>query len=77
MSRIIEYVCTNVEHWPPHDVESPFDTHAGTLGYCPMGVTGGHDWCATGGTTLPTVRDWLSRPDGVARLSHSVQHIAT
>jgi hypothetical protein len=50
------------------DVARPVIRHAEQWGYCPAGATADHDWRATGGKTLATVRDWLGRPD---KLPHS------
>jgi hypothetical protein len=62
MHEIIEHLCANPDHQVPEDVGDPVIRHAGQWGYCPAGATDGHDWRATGGKTLATVRDWLGRP---------------
>lgn len=67
---IIEHLCASEEHQVPEDVANPIVAHAGAWGYCPAGAAEGHDWRATGGKTLATVREWLGRP--VARTSGSV-----
>ncbi|HVR88496.1 MAG TPA: hypothetical protein VHG53_02995 [Candidatus Limnocylindria bacterium] len=60
--NIIEHLCANPDHRPPEDVEHPFVLHAGKLAYCPSAAADDHDWRATGGKTLTTVREWLGRP---------------
>ena len=65
MSRIIEHLCARPEHQPPEDVADPVIAYAGSLGYCPSGAVEGHDWRATGGRTLGTVREWLGRATAV------------
>ena len=62
MSAVIEHLCANPDHQVPEDVESPVVLYAGRWAYCPAGVAMGHDWRATGGKTLATVRDWMRRP---------------
>ena len=62
VTGIIEHLCARPEHQPPEDVAEPVIVYAGALGYCPSGTAEGHDWRATGGRTLGTVRDWLGRP---------------
>jgi hypothetical protein len=44
------------------DAETPVIVYADRWGYCPAGAADGHDWRATGGRTLATVREWLGRP---------------
>ena len=61
MSGVIEYLCARPEHQPAEDAAEPVVVYAGRLAYCPLGATDGHDWRATGGKTLPTVREWLGR----------------
>ena len=61
MSGVIEYLCASADHQPPEDAAEPVVVHAGCLAYCPLGAADGHDWRATGGKTLPTVREWLGR----------------
>jgi len=62
VSAVIEYLCANPAHQLPDDVGSPVIMYAERWAYCPAGSTDGHDWRATGGKTLTTVRDWLGRP---------------
>jgi hypothetical protein len=64
VSRVIEYLCAQAEHQIAQDVAEPVLRHAGVGAYCPSGASGDHDWRATGGRTLATVRDWLGRPEG-------------
>jgi hypothetical protein len=61
-SNLIEYLCADPVHQLAEDVGSPVIMHADRWGYCPAGATDGHDWRATGGKTLATVRDLLGRP---------------
>jgi hypothetical protein len=46
----------------PEDVANPVIRYAERWGYCPAGDAEEHDWRATGGRTLGTVREWLGRP---------------
>lgn len=63
MQAVIEHLCANPVHQVPVDVENPVIQHAGRSAYCPLGrEADGHDWRATGGKTLATVREWLGRP---------------
>jgi hypothetical protein len=62
VNAVIEHLCANPEHQIPKDVEHPVVMYAGRWAYCPAGVADGHDWRATGGKTLATVRDWMGRP---------------
>ncbi len=62
MIHVIEYLCASPEHQLAEDVTSPVVSCASAWGYCPAGVAEGHDWRATGGKTLATVREWLGRP---------------
>lgn len=62
VTGIIEHLCARPEHQPPEDVAEPVIFYAGALGYCASGMAEGHDWRATGGRTLATVREWLGRP---------------
>jgi hypothetical protein len=59
---IIEHLCAEPRHQLPEDVAEPVITYLGKCGYCPAGAAEGHDWRATGGKTLGTVREWLNRP---------------
>lgn len=59
---VIEYVCANPDHRPTLDAPSPVLAYRGVLAYCPAGAQTAHDWRATGGKTLATVREWLDRP---------------
>ena len=61
MNGIIEHLCAAAAHQPAEDAANPIVVYAGALGYCPAGAADGHDWRATGGRTLATVRDWLGR----------------
>ena len=62
VNAVIEHLCASPEHQPLEDDASPVILYAGRWGYCPAGATDGHDWRATGGRTLGTVREWLGRP---------------
>jgi hypothetical protein len=62
VAGIIEYFCSNPAHRPTRDADAPLLVYDGGAGYCPAGDVGGHEWCATGGRTLATVREWLARP---------------
>jgi hypothetical protein len=62
MSGVIEHLCASPEHQPAEDAASPVIIYANKWGYCPAGAADGHDWRATGGRTLATVREWLGRP---------------
>jgi hypothetical protein len=62
VSLVIEYLCASQEHQSPEDAPNPLIIHEGACGYCPAGVAADHDWRATGGKTLATVREWLGRP---------------
>jgi hypothetical protein len=65
VQAVIEYLCANPAHQVPVDVGNPVIPHAGRWAYCPAGEADGHDWRATGGKTLATVREWLGRPAAV------------
>jgi hypothetical protein len=62
VNAVIEHLCANPEHQLLEDVASPLISYADRWGYCPAGAADGHDWRATGGKTLATVREWLGRP---------------
>jgi len=66
---VIEHLCAKPEHQLPQDVGSPVVLHAGAWAYCPAGAADDHDWRATGGRTLATVREWLGRPSPVPSLT--------
>jgi hypothetical protein len=70
---IIEHLCAQPEHQVPEDVAQPVITYMGKWGYCPAGAAEGHDWRATGGKTLGTVRDWLGRPAIVERRDEALR----
>jgi len=59
---LIEHLCASPSHQLSEDADGPVIPYAERWGYCPAGDVGGHDWRATGGTTLATVRQWLRRP---------------
>jgi len=61
MSGVIDYLCASQEHQVPEDAPSPVIAYDGGRGYCPAGAAAGHDWRATGGRTLATVREWMGR----------------
>ena len=63
MSLVIEYLCASEAHQSPDDALNPLIMHDGGCGYCPAGAAEGHDWRATGGKTLATVREWMGRPE--------------
>jgi hypothetical protein len=67
VNAVIEHLCASQAHQVPEDVASPVIGYAGSWGYCPAGAAEGHDWRATGGRTLATVREWLGRPPTVER----------
>jgi hypothetical protein len=67
VNGVIEHLCARQEHQLPEDVASPVIVYAGKWGYCPAGPVDGHEWRATGGRTLATVREWLGRPPTVER----------
>jgi len=67
VNAVIEHLCASQEHQVPEDVASPVIVCAGRWGYCPAGVAEGHDWRATGGRTLATVREWMGRPPTIER----------
>ena len=62
VNAVIEHLCANPTHQIPEDVATPLVVHGDRWGYCPAGSVDGHDWRATGGKTLATVREWLGRP---------------
>ncbi len=61
MSGVIDYLCASQEHLVAEDAASPVIRYDGGWGYCPAGAADGHDWRATGGRTLATVREWMGR----------------
>jgi len=65
---VIEHLCAKPDHQLPQDVGSPVIIHAGAWSYCPAGAADDHDWRATGGRTLATVREWLGRPQPMTSL---------
>ena len=70
MQAVIEHLCANPAHQPAVDVSAPVIPYSGRWAYCPAGESEGHDWRATGGKTLATVREWLGRggpTDGAQR----------
>ena len=69
MSGIIEHLCAEPSHQLAEDAPDPVIVYLSKLAYCPAGAVEGHDWRATGGKTLGTVRDWLARPPLIARAS--------
>ena len=62
VSGVIDYLCASDEHQVPDDADDPLVRHDGAWGYCPAAAVTGHDWRATGGRTLATVREWMGRP---------------
>ena len=66
MKAVIEHLCASPAHQVPVDVSTPVIPYAGRWAYCPAGEAEGHDWRATGGKTLATVREWLGRPASAA-----------
>jgi len=62
VSSVIDYLCASQEHQLPEDAASPVLVYDDGWAYCPAGAATGHDWRATGGRTLATVRDLLRRP---------------
>lgn len=67
VNSVIEHLCAAQDHQPPEDAETPVIRYADRWAYCPAGAADGHDWRATGGRTLATVREWLGRPSTVRR----------
>jgi len=67
VNTVIEHLCASQEHQPPEDAATTVIRYADRWGYCPAGAADGHDWRATGGRTLATVREWLGRPAVVRR----------
>jgi hypothetical protein len=61
VNGVIEHLCARQEHQILEDVASPVIVYAGSWSYCPAGEADGHDWRATGGRTLATVREWMGR----------------
>ena len=66
MTLVVEYLCASQEHQSAVDAPDSLLNHDGACGYCPAGAADGHDWRATGGKTLATVREWLGRPVSAA-----------
>jgi hypothetical protein len=62
VAAIVDYLCASEEHQVAEDAASPVIRCDGGWGYCPAGAPSGHDWRATGGRTLATVREWMRRP---------------
>lgn len=58
---VVEYLCASPAHQLPEEVPNPLVACGGSHGYCPAGAETGHDWRATGGRTLATVREWMGR----------------
>jgi len=71
MNTVIEHLCASQDHQPPEDAAVSVIRYADRWGYCPAGAADGHDWRATGGRTLATVREWLGRPAIVRRLDEA------
>ena len=67
MNSVIEHLCASQDHQPAEDAAAPVIRYAERWGYCPAGAADGHDWRATGGRTLATVREWLGRPPAIKR----------
>jgi hypothetical protein len=61
VSGVIDYLCTSEAHQILEDAPNPVVACDGGRGYCPAGAAEGHDWRATGGRTLATVREWMGR----------------
>jgi len=66
MAAVIDYLCIRPDHQLPEDAAAPVVVCDAGRGYCPAGGAEGHEWRATGGRTLATVRDWMRRPVTVA-----------
>ena len=62
VSGVIDYLCACEAHHVPADAACPVIAFDAGRGYCPAGAAEGHDWRATGGRTLATVREWMGRP---------------
>lgn len=69
VTLVIEYLCASEGHQWPEDAPRPLIMHEGGCGYCPAGAADGHDWRATGGKTLATVREWMGRSVTTAQLA--------
>jgi hypothetical protein len=61
VTGVIDYLCASEAHHLPEDAASPVIEFDGGRGYCPAGASEGHDWRATGGRMLATVREWMGR----------------
>lgn len=61
VTGVIDYLCASEAHHVPVDAASPVIVFDGGRGYCPAGASEEHDWRATGGRTLATVREWMGR----------------
>lgn len=61
VTGVIDYLCASVAHHVEVDAASPVIAFDAGRGYCPAGASEGHDWRATGGRTLATVREWMGR----------------
>ncbi len=61
MAAVIDYLCASEQHQVSEDAANPVISFDGGRGYCPAGAALGHDWRATGGRTLATVREWMGR----------------
>jgi hypothetical protein len=66
VTGVIDYLCASEAHRVPVDAASPVIAFEAGRGYCPAGASDGHDWRATGGRTLATVREWMGRPMNAA-----------
>jgi hypothetical protein len=71
VTPVIDHLCASEEHQVPEDAPRPVMAYEGGWGYCPAGAVAGHDWRATGGRTLATVREWMGRPVVIATLRQS------
>ena len=71
VTPVIDHLCASEEHQVPEDAPRPVMAYEGGWGYCPAGAVTGHDWRATGGRTLATVREWMGRPVVIATLRQS------
>jgi hypothetical protein len=78
VTGVIDYLCASEAHRVPVDAVSPVIAFDAGRGYCPAGASDGHDWRATGGRTLATVREWMGRPaNPAAPLASERDSIAT
>jgi hypothetical protein len=69
VTAAIDYLCVSEKHQVPEDAVNPVIRHDGGWGYCPAAAAAEHDWYASGGWTLATVREWMKRPGDNANVT--------